>query len=206
MKLELEFIIYSLIIILTLIPFFIYREKVFYRFYKIGNIHTFLRNIDSYLILQYPKIYFNYNIVKKVADEKDIRIKETLIIEDLVKQFANYEYELRTQKSVPKNKLWNNYEKNSKLIKDNKLPIDWIQRKEVAWLRDDNKCNRCGKKIKLLDTHILLAKQMRNGGGFNLENIIIVCSDCNRVIKSSNIGRTVRNLRILDNLMRKVTS
>lgn len=206
MKLELEFIIYGSIIILILIPLFIYREKVFYRFYKTGNIQTFLRNIDSYLTLQYPKIYFNYNIVEKVADEKDIRIKETLIVENLVKQFADYEYELRTQKSVPKNQLWNNYDKNSKLIKDNKLPIDWIQRKEAAWVRDDNKCNRCGTKVKLLDAHILLAKQMRNGGGFNLENIVIVCSDCNRVVKSSNIAKTVRNLHILDNLMRKVTS
>ncbi len=206
MVLDLQFIIYGLIIIAALVPLYIYREKVFKRFYKTGNIKTFLRDVDAYLTLNHPKISFNFSVASKFEDEKDIRIKETLIVEALIKQFANHEYELRTQKGINKDKIWSGYEGNSKLLKDNKLPIDWAQRKEAAWMRDNNKCNRCGTKTKLVDTHVLLAKQMRNGGGFNLENIVVLCSDCSRIIKSSNIERTSRDLHILDNLMRKVTN
>lgn len=206
MILDIKFIILGLLIISSLIPLYIYRKEIYQRLYKQGDIKKFIRDVDSYLSAHYPKINFNFNIVDKVEDEKDIRIKETLIVEDLVGQFAYHEYELYTQKSIPKDKIWKGYDTNSKLLKDNKLPIDWQQRKEAAWFREEGKCNRCGTKSKLVDSNALLAKQMRNGGGFNLENIVILCKDCTRVIKSSNLERTRKDLAILDNLMRKVTN
>ncbi|PLY05694.1 MAG: hypothetical protein C0625_12810 [Arcobacter sp.] len=208
MELDLEFVIYGLIIILALIPLYIYRKAIYKKFYKTGNIKNFLRDIDAYLSVHHPKIKFDYShILKKVElEEKDIRIKETLIVEELVRQYANQDYELSTQKSIDKDKLWSSYDQNSKLLKDNKFPIDWNQRKEAAWMRDENRCNRCGIKMKLLDSHALLAKQMRNGGGFNLENIVILCNDCTRVIKSANLERTAKDLNILDNLMRRVSN
>ena len=207
MILDLGFIIFGSIIILALIPLYIYREEIYNKFRKTGNIKVFIRDVDTYLSIHYPKINFEFSsILKKVEDEKDIRVKEILIVEDLVKQFSNYEYELTTQKSIAKDKLWSSYNTNSTLLKDNKFPVDWNQRKEAAWIRDRNKCNRCGNKIKLLDAQVLLAKQMKNGGGFNLENIVILCSDCARVIRSSNIERTSKDLIILDNLMRRVTN
>lgn len=206
MVLDLQFIIFGLIIIGSLIPLYIYREKVFKHFYKKGNIKMFINNVDAYLSTTHPKIPFDFSIVSKFEEEKDIRIKETLIVEELVKQFANYEYELKTQRTVGKDKLWSGYDSNSKLLKDNKFPVDWQQRKEAAWMRDNNKCNRCNTRTKLIDTHILLAKQMKNGGGFNLENLVVLCSDCSRIVKSSNIERTAKDLHILDNLMRKVTN
>ena len=206
MVLDFQFIIYGLIITGALIPLYIYRQEVFKGFYKKGSIKTFLKDVEIYLSVHHPKIPFDYSIASKFEDEKDIRIKETLIAEALVSQFANYEYELKTQRGISKDKIWSGYDSNSKLLKDNKLPIDWAQRKEAAWMRDNNKCNRCGTKTKLVDASALLAKQMRNGGGFNLENIVILCSDCSRIIKSSNVEKTSRDLHILDNLIRRVTN
>ncbi len=206
MVLDLGFIIFGSIIILALIPLYIYRKEIYNSFKKTGNIKTFIREVDAYLSINYPRIKFDFsNILKKTQDEKNIKIKQILIVEDLVKQFSNYEYELRTQKSIPKDKLWSSYDSNSKLLKDNKFPIDWHQRKEAAWIRDKNRCDRCGTKIKLIDAQVLLAKQMKNGGGFNLENIVILCSDCARVLKSSNIEKTSKDLIILDNLMKRVS-
>ena len=208
MNLDLDFNILGSLIILALIPLYIYRKEIYHRFYKTGNTKNFLKDLDVLLNTQYPKIKFDYShIAKKVElEEKDIRIKETLIVEELVKQFANQEYQLSTQKSITKEKIWSSYEHNSKLLKDNKFPVDWSQRKEAAWVRDRNRCDRCGTKVKLLDSHALLAKQMRDGGGFNLENIVILCSDCTRIVKSSNIERTAKDLNILDDLMRRVTN
>lgn len=206
MVLDLEFILYGSIIIFGLVPLYIYREKVFKRFYKTGNIKIFLKDVDIYLTIHHPKIQFDFKILSKFENEKDIRIKETLIVEEVVKQFSNYEFDLQTQRGLSKDKQWSSYEQNSKLLKDNKLPVDWPQRKEAAWIRDNNKCNRCGNKVKLVDAHVMLAKQMRNGGGFNLENIVVLCSDCSRILKSPNIERTSRDLNILDNLMKKVSN
>ncbi len=206
MVLDIKFTIIGSLLIFSLIPLYIYRKEIYNRFYKQGDIKKFIRDVDSYLSTNHPRIRFNFNILKKVENEKDIRIKETLIVEDLVGQFVYHEYELYTQKSVTKDKLWNGYDSNSKLLKDNKLPIDWQQRKEAAWLREEGKCNRCGTKSKLVDSQVLLAKQMRNGGGFNLENIVVLCNDCTRVIKSSNLEKTRKDLLILDNLMRKVAN
>ncbi len=206
MVLDFKFIIAGIFIIACLIPLYIYRERIFKRFYKKGDINHFIKNLDSYLRVKYPKINFNFSKLKKlVENEKDIRIQEVLIVENLVQQFAYYDYELNTQKSIPSDKLWSSYMANSKLLKDNKLPLDWQQRKKAAWLRDNNQCNRCGTKISLMDSHALLAKQMKNGGGFNLENIVILCNDCTRIIKSSNIERTKKDLNILDQLMEKAT-
>lgn len=208
MNLDLEFNIYGTIIILTLIPLYIYREKIYKRFYKTGNTKDFLKNLQIHINTQYPKIKFDCSyIVKKVeTEEKDIRIKETLIVEEIVRQFANYKYQLSTQNGISKEKIWSSYEHNSKLLKDNKFPVDWNQRKEAAWTRDKNRCNRCGTKVKLLDSHALLAKQMKDGGGFNLENIVILCSDCARLVKTSNIEKTSKDLNILDDLMLRVTN
>jgi len=206
MVLDLTFVFFGLIIILVLLPLYIYRNKIFAPTEKKGNIQPFVREVDSYLSTNYPKIKFNYDIVNKLEDEKNLKTKEILILEDLVRQFVYQEYELHTQKAVSKSKLWSGYDQNSILLKDNKLPVDWAQRKEAAWNRETGKCDRCGTRSKLADTNALLAKQMRNGGGFNLENIVILCNDCTRVIKSANLERTKKDLLILDKLMRKVTN
>lgn len=202
--LQWDFVISGLIIIALLIPLYIYRKEIYSKFVREGSIKHFLRDIDAYLSLHHPKFKYNLDIVKKLDNEKDVRRKKILIVEYIIRQFAEYEYELKTQRPVSKEMLWGGYDQNSVLLKDNKLPIDWNQRKKAAWTRDKCRCNRCGKKTTIDNSQALLAKQMKNGGGFNLENIVILCNDCSRIIKSSNIEKTSKDLHILENLLRRV--
>jgi len=205
MFLDFKFVFFGSLITLSLIPLYIYRKEIYKRFSKKGNLKVFIKDLNIYLTYNYPKINFNFNIVEKL-DEKDLlKTKQILVIEDLARQFVYFEYELSTQKSVSKEKLWSSYDQNSTLHKDNKFPVDWPQRKEAAWNREEGKCNRCGTKTKLVDTNALLAKQMKDGGGFNLENVVILCNDCTRIIKSSNLEKTKKDLNFLDKLMKKVS-
>ncbi len=205
MLLDSKFVFFGSLIIISLIPLYIYRKEIYKGLSKKGNLKVFIEDLKIYLSYNYPKINFNFNIVEKLEKNDSFKTKQILIIEDLNSQFSYYEYELNTQKSVSKDKLWSSYEQNSTLHKDNKLPIDWSKRKEIAWFREDGKCNRCGTKTKLVDANALLAKQMKNGGGFNLENIVILCNDCTRIIKSQNLEKTKKDLKFLDKLMKKVT-
>ncbi len=205
MFLDFKFVFFGSLVTLSLIPLYIYRKEIYKRFSKKGNLKVFIKDLNIYLTYNYPKINFNFDIVEKL-DEKDLlKTKQILIIEDLNNQFSYYEYELSTQKSVLKEKLWSSYDQNSTLHKDNKFPVDWPQRKEAAWNREEGKCNRCGTKTKLVDANALLAKQMKDGGGFNLENVVILCNDCTRIIKSSNLEKTKKDLNFLDKLMKKVS-
>jgi hypothetical protein len=201
MKLDLAYIIIGSLIILSLVPLYIYRKEIYAKLSKDGDLKFFLKDIGNYLSINYPKFVYNLNILEKLKDEKDIQRKEILILENIVRQFVNFGYELSTQTSIPKENLWSNYDANSRLIKDNKFPIDWAQRKEAAWRRDNGKCNRCGTKIKLENTQILLARQMKNGGGFNLENLVVLCSDCARIMKAENPEKIAKDLHIYDSLM-----
>lgn len=203
MVLDLTFIFIGCVIILSLIPLYIYRKTILKKLGAYSGIDTFFNDLKNYLKSNYPNIDFNFNILQKYEKEQDLNIKETLIVEDFVKQFTYYEYELTTQQGVPKNMLWSSYEQNSILIKDNHLPSDWAQRKKTAWLRDEGRCNRCGLKIDLDHSNALLAKQMKDGGGFNLENIVTLCQDCSKIIKSTDLEKTRRDLNLLDKLLRK---
>ncbi|QKF82654.1 HNH endonuclease [Halarcobacter ebronensis] len=204
MVLDVDFIIASLLVILTLIPLYIYRKEIYKKFSRSGNTETFIKDVKVYLQQNYPKIQFDFSVLNKHQNEKDVKLRELMIVEELARQFAYFEYELHTQKDTSKDMHWSGYEQNSILQKDNKLPPDWAQRKSVAWKRDNGKCNRCGTQISLPDANALFAKQMRDGGGFNLENIVILCNDCSKIIKSSNLEKTIKDLPLLDKLIKKV--
>ena len=148
----------------------------------------------------YPKINIDYSsIIEKTKNELNLEIRETLIVEDVVKQFFNFEYYKKTQNTIPKEKIWVNYEEKS--ISNPKYPNDWPLRKETAWLRDNKCCNRCGITLDLKDTHTNFVKEIKDGGGYNLENIITLCTDCNKIINSKNPKSTISSLVLSDKLM-----
>ncbi|WP_052502678.1 hypothetical protein [Halarcobacter anaerophilus] len=130
MVLDITFTVIGSFLILSLIPLYIYRKEIYRKFSKAGDTKTLINDLKSYLSANCPKIKFDYNVLKKFEKESDIRVKQTLIVEELIKQFAYFQYEMNTQKSVPHNMLWSSYDQNSKLLKDNKLPKDWTQRKK----------------------------------------------------------------------------
>ncbi|MGA1933220.1 HNH endonuclease [Arcobacter sp. YIC-464] len=204
MVLDIEFIVLSSLLVASIIPLYIYREKVFAFAYRSGNIEPFLDLVKNHMKQEHPKVPINYSIVEKTADEKDIRVRETIIVEDIVAQYFNYEYEKQTQGTVSKDRLWTGYDEKS--AHNVKLPADWPQRKELAWARDNHKCNRCAKTVKLNDSVSIFVKDIEDGAGYNLENIITLCADCNRILNSKNPRSTMANLEVMDNLMKFVES
>lgn len=148
----------------------------------------------------HPKIPIDYSIIGKTIDEKNLKLRETLIIENVVQQFFNFDYEKNTQKSVSRDKLWATYEEKS--TSNQKLPGDWIQRKELAYHRDNKCCNRCGDTIPSLnDAYTIFAKEIEKGAGYNLENIIVLCNDCYKILNTTNEKQTIHSLTLNDKLL-----
>lgn len=202
MNLDIKFILAGSLIILLLIPLYIYRKQVFSFIYRGGDFEAFLVNLKQYVRLNYPRISFKFDIVEETIEEKDVQVRQMIVLENIVAQFSAAEYETQTQRSINKELLWSNYEQNSKAVKE-KYPNDWPRRKECAWNRDNGNCNRCGTKVKLVDAQVAFVKSLKNGGGYNFENLVTLCSDCNKIMNSSNIENTTKDLLIQDKLIKE---
>ncbi len=199
MNLDSSFIITSTIIIVSLIPLYIYSKKAFKVYYQKKDISSFLKDIKIYLNETFFNITFNYKILEKTKDVKDSRIKQTLIIEDIISQFNSFEYSTYTQDPLNHDLLWASYESESKPF-NQKAPKDLIRRKELAWKRDKEACDRCGQKVKLLEAHLTFAKEIQDGGSYHFENLTILCNDCYRIKNSSSC---VKDLHLENILMKK---
>lgn len=159
----------------------------------------FLKDLKLYMLQHHPKIDIDYRIVEKTKNEENMEIRQTLIIESVIKQFFNFPYPNETQASIPREKLWINYEEKSK--SNPKYPSDWALRKEFAWKRDSRCCNRCGSTININEAYTSFVKEINNGGGYNLENIMTLCVNCNKIVNSKNPKSTILSLNLNDKLM-----
>lgn len=202
MILDLDYIIFSSLIIACLLPLYIYKEKIFKTKIKTKDneaFSSFLKDLKLYMLQHHPKIDIDYRIVEKTKNEEDMELRQTLIIESVIKQFFNFPYQNETQASIPREKLWINYEEKSK--SNPKYPSDWALRKEFAWKRDNKCCNRCGTTLTLKETYTSFIKDINDDGGYNLENIIVLCVDCNKILHSTNPKSTISSLVLNDKLM-----
>ena len=199
MLLDTNFTIASVLLIACLLPLYIYRKKIFSKFKSNGTFHLFVKDLKIHMTQHHPKIKIDYSIIGKTESEKNIKLRETLIVENVTQQFFDYKYTKETQKTIPKEKLWTNYMEKS--VSNIKYPNDWPKRKELAWKRDDNCCNRCGDKIELNNAFSTFVKDIKDGGGYNFENIIILCSDCNKILNSTNTKNTILSLTLSDKLI-----
>ncbi len=199
MNLDISFNIASGLLILCLLPLYIYRKQILKKFTKSDSFHLFVNDVKSYMSKYHPKIQIDYSIIEKIKIEENTIIRENIIVENILQQFFDYPYKKKTQKSIPKEKLWATYIEKS--ISNQKYPNDWAQRKEFAWKRDNKSCNRCAKILTLDNTFSTFAKDIKDGGGYNFENIIILCSDCNKILNSTNPKSTISSLILNDKLM-----
>lgn len=199
MRLDIEFIIAAIFLIASLLPLYIYRKKIFHRFKEGEGFPFFEKDIKSYMKTHHPKIKINYSIIEKTKDENNTILRQNLIVENIIQQFFEYPYQKETQKSIPKEKLWSNYIEKS--ISNPKYPNDWLQRKELAWRRDDKACNRCAQELSLDNSISSFVKDIKDGGSYSFENIIILCSDCNKILNSTNPKNTISSLSLNDKLM-----
>jgi 5-methylcytosine-specific restriction endonuclease McrA len=193
------------LLIACLIPLYIFKNKIFKSSFRNANFDLFLKDLRIHLKQHHPKINFDFSIVNRTKDEPDLKVRETIIVENIVEQYFFSKYEKKTQKPLPKDKLWSGYEEKSQ--SNSKYPSDWIQRKDLVWQRDNKCCDRCGDKIiQIRNAYTQFVKEINNGGGYNAENIILVCQDCNQILNSTNPKNTIFSLNLYERLMLFVKS
>ena len=199
MLLDINFSIASGLLIACLLPLYIYRKRIFSKYKSGGTFHLFVKDLKLHMTQHHPKIKIDYSIIDKTENEKNTQLRETLIVENVLQQFFDYPYKKETQGTISKEKLWTNYMEKS--VCNPKYPSDWPQRKELAWKRDNKCCNRCADKIALDNAYSIFVKDIKDGGGYNFENIIILCSDCNKILNSTNMKNTISSLTLNDRLV-----
>ncbi|RBQ29827.1 HNH endonuclease signature motif containing protein [Aliarcobacter vitoriensis] len=167
--------------------------------HKSDNFDVFFDLVNSYLKREHPKISFDLSIDDKFLKEENLKIKKTLFIDKIVKQFIDFEYTKKTQETVKKELLWSGYGINSS--PNIKKPQDFLRRKELAFFRENGVCNRCGNKMeKITDSHTFLIHNFEEGGGYNIENIAILCFDCNKILTNEDKNIFELHLKIRDDL------
>ena len=143
----------------------------------------FLRQLDEKLKTTYPKLKFDFRYLDKIQDEPNPDAKKYALIDNIINQYEALEFNPKSSmKSIPQNMLWSSYAFNSKNVK-NKLPEDWLLRKNAIYERDEKTCQKCSKKMQAKDSDILFVKPLEKGGDFYLENMILVCNDCAKIEK-----------------------
>ena len=170
MLLDIDFIIVGILLIISLLPLYIYRKKIFVKYQSGENFHLFVKDLKLIMNQHHPKIKIDYSIISKSENEKNIQLRETLIVENIIQQFFDYPYKKESQEMIPKDKLWANYMEKS--VSNAKYPSDWQQRKELAWKRDNKCCNRCGDKITLDNTFSIFVKNIKDGGDIILKILL----------------------------------
>ncbi len=200
MILGIDFVIIAGLLTLCLVPLYIYREKMFSpKHQKDDGFYLFLMDLKNHMKQHHPKINIDYSIIEKTKNEEKFILRETIIVEHIIEQFFDFKYEKRTQSEFPRDKYWGGYEDKSK--SNAKYPIDWSQRKEYVYSRQNKSCDRCGEKLLLSTSHTVFVKEPSEGGGYNLENVIILCSDCNIILNAKNPKNAISSLSLNDKLM-----
>lgn len=175
----------SSIILLAIVfsAIFTLRKKIFFFYYKETDMDLFLKQLDETLKTTYPKIQFDFKYLEKIKDEPNPDAKKYALIDNIISQYEALDFQIKnSNKSVPSNLLWSSYAFNSKNVK-NRLPEDWLLRKNAIFERDEKTCQKCSKKLHLKESDILFIKPLEKGGDFYLENMILVCNDCAKIEK-----------------------
>ena len=166
---------------------------------KLDKFQLFLDLVNSYLKREYPSINFDLSFYKDKKEEDNLKVQKATLIAEVIRQFADFHWEKKTQKSVKKEILWSGYGVNSQPSK--KIPQDFLRRKELVFFRDDGICNRCGNIMdKIQKSSIILAQESGENGGYNIENLILLCSSCYNLTQNKDKSFSEIPLRIRDDL------
>ncbi|PIF04204.1 MAG: hypothetical protein CSA86_02465 [Arcobacter sp.] len=194
-----DYIISSLLWLLA-ISIFVYtvKKQIMKLFYPKTTLDLFISKLKIFLVKKYPDIAFDYTIIKLSATEKNPELRKYMIVDDIIDQFKRITINTsKYPKSTPKKLQWSSYIFNSEPIK-NKLPKDWIQRKNALCLRDNRKCFRCSTSVDMNNVYPKMIKPLENGGKYYLENLIPLCSDCDKILNNDPKKNSFLNIK--DNL------
>ena len=166
---------------------------------KLDKFQLFLDLVNSYLKREYPSINFDLSFYKEKKEEDNLKVQKATLIAEVIRQFADFHWEKKTQKSVKKEILWSGYGVNSQPSK--KIPQDFLRRKELVFFREEGICNRCGNIMdKIQKSSIILAQESGENGGYNIENLILLCSSCYNLTQNQDKSFSEIPLRIRDDL------
>ena len=166
---------------------------------KLDKFQLFLDLVNSYLKREYPSINFDLSFYKDKKEEDNLKVQKATLIAEVIRQFADFHWEKKTQKSVKKEILWSGYGVNSQPSK--KIPQDFLRRKELVFFREEGICNRCGNIMdKIQKSSIILAQESGENGGYNIENLILLCSSCYNLTQNKDKDFSEIPLRIRDDL------
>ena len=166
---------------------------------KLDKFQLFLDLVNSYLKREYPNIIFDLSFYKEKKEEDNLKVQKATLIAEVIRQFADFHWEKKTQKSVKKEILWSGYGVNSQPSK--KIPQDFLRRKELVFFREEGICNRCGNIMdKIQKSSIILAQESGENGGYNIENLILLCSSCYNLTQNQDKSFSEIPLRIRDDL------
>lgn len=166
---------------------------------KFNKFQLFLDLANSYLKKEYPNIHFDLTFYEDKEEEDNLKVQKAMVIHQIIRQFADFHWEKTTQKSVKKELIWSGYGINSQPNK--KIPQDFLRRKELVFFREDGICNRCGNVMdKIQKSSIVLAQESHENGGYNIENLILLCSSCFNLIKNEDKDFSEIPLKIRDDL------
>jgi len=194
--LGLDFIVSSLIWLLVVILFvFIFRKHLKKFFYKDVYFDVFYKNLKDFLVENYPQTEFNFSIIETSKSEPNPNARKYLILDDIINQYISLKLDSsKYPKTSPQNLQWSSYIFNSEPNRD-KLPTDWVQRKNALLIRDEKRCFRCSTKIDLNTIQIHMIRTLENGGKYFLENLIPICKDCDKIV-----NKKIKHLDIKENL------
>ncbi len=192
-----DFSISSMLLISLVVgTLFTFRRKIFFFLYKETDIDLFLKTLDEKLKTTYPKLTFDFRYLEKIKDEPNPDAKKYALIDNIINQYEAISYTpIHSKKLISANMLWSSYAFNSKNT-NNKLPEDWLLRKNAIFERDEKTCQKCSKKMALKDSDILFIKPLEKGGDFYVENMLLVCNDCAKIEKYK-LDKT-QSLKFLD--------
>lgn len=194
-----DFVISSLLW-LTAIGLFLYffRKQIFRFFYGATGFSDFISQLKIYLEKNYPGIKFDYAIIELSKSEQNPQSRKYLIVDDIISQYMKLKLDSsKYPQATPKELHWGSYVFESEPNRD-KLPKDWMKRKNALLLRDNHRCFRCTKPLTINTVDIHMIRSLKEGGKYFLENLIPVCKDCEKVL--SKDSKKLNHLDIKEDL------
>lgn len=186
-----DFIVSSLLWLLGISIFvYTFRKPIMRLIYKKTSLDLFLTRLRSYLEKTYPDIKFDYSIIHESQSEPNPEARKYMIADNMVDQFQKIQIDTsKYPKNTPKDLQWSSYLFNCEPNKD-KLPKDWIQRKNALAIRDHRKCFRCSKQIDIKTIYPKMIRPLEDGGKYYLENLIPLCIDCDKLLSDDPKKKT----------------
>lgn len=174
---------------------FVFRKHLKKFFYKDISFDIFYKNLRSYLLETYPEVKFDFSIIETSKSEPNPNARKYIILDDIINQYSSLKLDSSKYPSVsPQNLQWSSYIFNSEPNKD-KIPKDWVKRKNALLIRDNKKCFRCSTKVDLNTIQIHMIRSLEKGGKYFLENLIPMCKDCDKIL-----NKKIKHLDIKENL------